>query len=336
MRRLVLLGAVAAALLGGCGEKEDALGPRQVDLALDFQPNANHAGVYAAARTGADRRQGLKLRVRAPSASTDSIKLLTAERVDLALVDIHDLALARQRGEDLVGVAPVVKEPLAAVIARRGVRRPRALEGRKVGLSGLPSDTAVLRSVISDDGGNPRRARQVTIGFSAVRSLISERVDAVVAFWNAEGVALRRSGIPTREFRVSDHGAPPYPELVLTARRETVDRDPRLISKTVAALEQGARAALADRPAAVSEIAERSGQEPKLTAQQLDATAPALRAAAALRPPRAGGLRRLRPALRRDRPPPRRRPGVRHPAVGARTLSEAWRPEALACRGNPT
>ena len=110
-----------------------------------------------------------------------------------------------------------------------------------------------------------------------MRSLISERVDAVVAFWNAEGVALRRSGIPTREFRVSDHGAPPYPELVLTARRGTVDRDPQLISKTVAALEQGARAALADRPAAVAELAERSGQEPKLTSQQLDATAPALK-----------------------------------------------------------
>jgi NitT/TauT family transport system substrate-binding protein/putative hydroxymethylpyrimidine transport system substrate-binding protein len=277
VRRLLVVAAVVAALLAACGEKKDALGPRQVDLALDFQPNANHAGVYAASRTGADRRQGIRLRVRAPSASTDSIKLLTAKRVDLALVDIHDLALARGRGQDLVGVAPVVKEPLAAVIARRGISRPRALEGRRVGLSGLPSDVAVLRSVISDDGGNPRKAKQVTIGFSAVRSLITRRVDAVVAFWNAEGVALRRSGIPTREFRVSDHGAPPYPELVLTARRETVQRDRPLIAKTVAALEQGVNAALADRPAAVREISRRSGMEPKLTAMQLDATAPALR-----------------------------------------------------------
>jgi putative hydroxymethylpyrimidine transport system substrate-binding protein len=277
VRRLLVLAAVVAALLAACGEKEEGLGPREVDLALDFQPNANHAGVYAAARTGADRRQGIRLRVRAPSASTDSIKLLSAKRVDLALVDIHDLALARERGQDLVGVAPVVKEPLAAVIARRGIARPRALGGRRVGLSGLPSDVAVLRSVVSHDGGSSRRARQVTIGFSAVRSLIAERVDAVVAFWNAEGVALRRSGIPTREFRVSDHGAPPYPELVLTARRETVEGDRPLIAKTVAALEQGASAALADRPAAVREIARRSGQEPRLTAMQLAATAPALR-----------------------------------------------------------
>ncbi len=276
MRRLVLLAATAVLLVSGCGPKEDTPGPRQVDLALDFQPNVNHAGIYAAARTGADRGHGLRLRVRAPSASTDSIKLLSAERVDLALVDIHDLALARQRGQDLVGVAPVVKQPLAAVIARRDVRRPRQLEGRRVGLSGLPSDDAVLRSVVSDDGGDPRRARRVTIGFSAVRSLIADRVDAVVAFWNAEGVALRRSGIKTTEFRVSDHGAPVYPELVLTARRETVDRDPRLVGDVIAALEDGARAALADRPAAIHEIAERSGQERRLTSLQLEATAPAL------------------------------------------------------------
>jgi NitT/TauT family transport system substrate-binding protein/putative hydroxymethylpyrimidine transport system substrate-binding protein len=277
VRRLVLLGAALAALAGGCGEKEEALGPRPVDLALDFAPNANHAGVYAAARTGADRRHGIRLRVRAPSSSTDSIKLLGARRVQLALVDIHDLALARQRGRDLVGVAPVVKEPLAAVIARRGVRRPRDLEGRRVGLSGLPSDRAVLRSVVSDDGGEPARVRSVTIGFSAVRSLLTRRVDAVVAFWSAEGVALRRVGVPTREFRVSDHGAPRYPELVLTARRETLRSQPGLVRDTVAALEDGARAALADRPAAVREIAERSGSERRLVSDQLEAVAPALR-----------------------------------------------------------
>ena len=276
MRRLALLAAVAAAVLGACGDKEGSPGPREVGLALDFQPNANHAGVFAAARTGADRRHGLRLRVRAPSASTDSIKLLSAQRVDLALVDIHDLALARQRGQDLVGVAPVVKEPLAAVIARRGVRRPRRLEGRRVGVTGLPSDAAVLRSVVAGDGGDARLVRNVTIGFSAVRSLIAERVDAVVAFWNAEGVALRRSGIATTEFRVSDHGAPRYPELVLTARRETLERDPRLVAGAIAAIEDGARAALADRRAAAEEIAERSGQERRLTSLQLEATAPAL------------------------------------------------------------
>ena len=51
----------------------------------------------------------------------------------------------------------------------------------------------------------------MTIGFEAVPALAAGRLDAATAFWNAEGVALRRQGVPTREFRVDDYGAPRYP-----------------------------------------------------------------------------------------------------------------------------
>ena len=52
---------------------------------------------------------------------------------------------------------PIVQRPLAAVIARgdAGVRRPRDLEGRTVGVTGLPSDEAVVDSEVSADGGDP-------------------------------------------------------------------------------------------------------------------------------------------------------------------------------------
>ena len=86
-------------------------------LALDFQPNAVHAGIYTAIRDGADERHGVNLEVRVPAASTDSLKLLSAGRADIAVVDIHDLGLARERGEDLVGVGALVQRP-----ARRGDR----------------------------------------------------------------------------------------------------------------------------------------------------------------------------------------------------------------------
>ena len=42
-----------------------------------------------------------------PSASTDSIKLLEAGRVDFAILDIHDLAIAREHGGNLVGIMHV-------------------------------------------------------------------------------------------------------------------------------------------------------------------------------------------------------------------------------------
>jgi putative hydroxymethylpyrimidine transport system substrate-binding protein len=265
---------LAVLALTACGD--EAAGPRPVTLALDFQPNAVHAGVYAAAARKLDRAHGVRLRVRAPSSSTDSLKLLTSRRAALAIVDIHDLGLARQHGLDLVGVGAIVQRPLAAVIARPAVRRPRQLEGRRVGVTGLPSDEAVLRAVVEADGGNYSEVERTTIGFSAVPSLVAGKVDAVVTFWNAEGVALRERGVATREFRVDGFGAPRYPELVLAARRETLRRDPGLVRATVAALAQGTRAALADRRDAVARIAKASGSDARLVRAQLDAVAPAM------------------------------------------------------------
>jgi putative hydroxymethylpyrimidine transport system substrate-binding protein len=274
VRRLVLAALLPLAACGG----ESGNDLRPAALALDFQPNAVHAGVYAAERLELDREQGVELEVRVPAASTDSLKLLAAGRADMAVVDIHDLGLARERGRDVVGVGALVQRPLAAVIASSGeVRRPRDLEGRRVGVTGLPSDEALLRAVVEDDGGDFERVRPLTIGFSAVPALITGRVDAVVSFWNAEGVALRERGVPTREFRVDEFGAPRYPELVLAVERETLEAKRALVDDVLAALRAGTRAALADRRAAVDDIVGASGGDEPLIGAQLAAVAPALR-----------------------------------------------------------
>src|SRR2546427_485056 len=83
-----------------------------------------------------------------------------------------------------------------------------------VGVTGLPSDVAVLRAVVAGDGGDVAAVKRVTIGFSAVPELAAGKVDAVTAFWNAEGVALRQRGVAINDFRVDRYGAPPYPEVV--------------------------------------------------------------------------------------------------------------------------
>jgi putative hydroxymethylpyrimidine transport system substrate-binding protein len=274
--RLALGAALAAIALVGCGggsEKDDA----QVTLALDFTPNAVHAPIYAAAREGFDRDHGIRLRIRPPGSSPDSLKLVTSGRADLAVLDIHDLGLARERGQDVVGVGALVQRPLAAIIARREVRRPRELEGRRVGVSGLPSDPAVLRAVVEGDGGDPSAVRQVTIGFAAVPSLIERKVDAVPAFWNAEGVTLRRRGVPVREFRVEEFGAPRYPEVVLFTTRRTLRERPEVVDGVVQALADGVRSVLEHPEPAVREIARAGNADEALVRAQLRAVAPALR-----------------------------------------------------------
>jgi NitT/TauT family transport system substrate-binding protein/putative hydroxymethylpyrimidine transport system substrate-binding protein len=236
-----LLAAVAATGVAGCGGGAEPGAPSGATLVLDFQPNAVHAGIYAALAEGYYRDAGISLHVQEPSSSTDAPKLLEAGRADFAIMDIHDLGIARERGAPVVGIAPIVDRPLAAVIAgdRSAVRRPCDLEGRTAGVTGLPSDDAVLDSVVAGDGCDPAGVHRVTIGFNAVSSLAAGRVDAATGFWNAEGVALERLGVPVREFRVDDFGAPRYPELVLATSRDTFASRPGEVRAMVAATGRG-------------------------------------------------------------------------------------------------
>jgi len=244
MRRAVALLAAVLLLAGlaGCGEGGAEPGvPKGATLVLDFTPNAVHSGIYAAREQGLYRDAGVDLDLRQPGETSDAPKLLAAGRVEFAILDIHDLGIARERGLDLVGLAPIVRRPLASVLARGDgpVRRPRDLAGRTVGVTGLPSDEAVVDSEVSADGGDPAAVEKVTIGFSAVSSLAAGKVDAATGFWNAEGVALRRQGIPLRVFKVDEYGAPPYPELILTTSRRVLDADPELVDAVTAATRRG-------------------------------------------------------------------------------------------------
>ncbi|HEU4944719.1 MAG TPA: ABC transporter substrate-binding protein [Solirubrobacterales bacterium] len=244
MKLVAALLAAASLLAGlaGCGGGGAEPGaPVGATLVLDFTPNAVHSGIYAAQREGFYREEGIDLTIRQPGESTDAPKLLAAGRADFAILDIHDLGIARERGLDVVGTMPLVQRPLAAVIARgdRGVSRPVDLEGRTVGVTGLPSDEAVVDSEISADGGEPAKVRRVTIGFNAVSSLAAGKVDAATGFWNAEGIALRQRGVPIRIFKVDEYGAPPYPELVLVTSEKTAADEPGLIRSLLAATTRG-------------------------------------------------------------------------------------------------
>jgi len=244
MSRVAALLAAALALAGvaGCGgDGAEPGAPSGATLVLDFVPNAAHSGIYAAQGQGFYEDAGVDLTIRQPGESTDAPKLLEAGRAEFAILDIHDLGIAAERGLDVVGVMPVVQAPLASVIARGDgpVRRPRDLEGRAVGVTGLPSDDAVVDSEVRADGGDPTAVKRVTIGFNAVSSLAAGKVDAVTAFWNAEGVALRRQGIPIRVFKVDRYGAPLYPELILTTSRRTLEENPELVDAMVRATARG-------------------------------------------------------------------------------------------------
>lgn len=278
---VALLAAVLAGLaFAGCGGggAEPGAPSQGATLVLDFQPNAVHSGLYAAAEQGLVAGNDLALEIQEPTGTADGAKLLEAGRADFAILDVNDFGIARRRGLDIVAVAAIVQRPLAAVIAadRGRVSSPADLAGATVGVTGVPSDDAVLRTVLAAGGLSPADVETQTIGFQAAALLASGSVDAATAFWNAEGVELQQQGIPTKEFRVDELGAPRYPELVLAAPGSAVGPGTPTTGSSLCGvlegleqgydlLEQDPNAAVDDLIAAVPE-ADASSQRAQLAA----------------------------------------------------------------------
>jgi NitT/TauT family transport system substrate-binding protein/putative hydroxymethylpyrimidine transport system substrate-binding protein len=200
-------------------------------------------------------------------------------------MDINDFGIARERGLDIVAVAAIVQRPLASVIAadREEIKTPEDLEGKSIGVTGVPSDDAVLDTVLASAGLDSDSVKRITIGFKAVPALASGRIDAATAFWNAEGVELKRLGVPTRELRVDDFGAPRYPELVVATSRETLDREPELACAAASALGRGYGVLGSDPDGALEDL---MGQVPGLAGASQEAQLDALVDATAFSPTR--------------------------------------------------
>jgi ABC-type nitrate/sulfonate/bicarbonate transport system substrate-binding protein len=112
-----VLSCAVALLAAGCGADDEAAAPnRGATLLLDGRPDAVHAGIYTAVQRDYDGALGLELRVAVPTRRTRGAAELARGRADLAVLDVHELARARERGRDLVGVMALVQRP---------VRRPR-------------------------------------------------------------------------------------------------------------------------------------------------------------------------------------------------------------------
>ena len=129
MRRPLALAALLLTIAAatGCGAKEEpgngaSSGKREdLRLVLDYFPNADHAGIYAAQASGEYDRAGLNVDIKAPPDPAAPLKLLQAGRADLVISYEPELLLARDKGaDDLVAVGALAQKPLTSLMALPG------------------------------------------------------------------------------------------------------------------------------------------------------------------------------------------------------------------------
>ena len=231
-RRLLPIPLLLCALaFTACGEKEESGGAGKVEslrVMLDYFPNADHAGIYAAQESGAYSKAGLDVEITPPPDPSAPLKLLLAGKTDLAISYPPELLLARDKGAQLVAVGALVQKPLTSLMAvgKAKVRSPADLRGKRVGTAGIPYQSAYLKTILQTAGVDPGSVKETNVGFNLVPAMLSGKVDATLgAFWNYEGVDLARRGKDPVIQHMEKLGVPTYPELVFVARRRDLDQD---------------------------------------------------------------------------------------------------------------
>jgi ABC-type nitrate/sulfonate/bicarbonate transport system substrate-binding protein len=267
MKKLLLsaLVAVVAVVAIACSDDADQAaddtapdGLEPVTLVLDWTPNTNHAGIYAAQAEGYYEEAGLDVEIIQPGES-GSLPALGSGQAEFAVSVQEQLIPARAEGVPAVAVAAILQHNTSSLmaLADRGIERPADLVGQRYGGFGGPLERELVETLVECDGGDPAGVEFVEVGNVDYRVGMEEGFyDFVWVFdgWDVirledvEGVA-----VDTIPFIDYDECIPDWYTPLLVASEEVVADDPDTVEAFVQATARGYRFAI-DDPAAAAEI----------------------------------------------------------------------------------
>jgi len=279
----LLVGAVLVSLaLAACGEKTDQLTPahpQSLTLMLDWTPNADHVGLYQALADGDFAQAGLNVHVQVPTDPATPLELLAAGKVDIAISYEPELMLARDKNENLVGVAAIVQKPLTSIVSigSKHIKTPAQLRGKSVGDAGIPYQSAYLSTILARAGVPASSVKQINVGDNLVPAMLSGRVDATIgAYWNYEAIQLAQANKHPNVIRMDQAGVPTYNELVLVVRESTITKQADEIRRFVQALARGYEAVRSNPQAGINSLLRANpALDRKLQTASVEATLPA-------------------------------------------------------------
>lgn len=269
MRRTLALVTVLL-LLSGCAsdapvETGGSEALRELDVVLDWYPNALHAFLYRAIEGGYYAQEGLKVNLRFPSNANDAISLVAAGKADIGLYYQQDVIIARaNQNVPVKSIGAVVQGPLNIVLslADKGIASPADLAGRTVGYAGTELSEALIRSIMDYVGADWGDVTLVDVGFDLMSAMTTGNVDATIGcLVNHEVPQLEEEGFEVDYFDLDDYGVPTYYEGVFLAGDAMIAAEPEVLSAFLRASARGFADMKADPEGALKTLLDNQNAE---------------------------------------------------------------------------
>ncbi|CAN5881863.1 ABC transporter substrate-binding protein [soil metagenome] len=198
----------------------------KVRLLLDWFVNPDHAALVIARERGLFAKQGLDVELIAPADPSAPPKLVAAGQADYAVSYQPTLQMLVAEGLPLVRIGVLVAQPLNSLVALEDgpVKTIADFKGRKIGFSIAGFEEALLGAMLEKAGLTLKDVTLINVNFALTTALMSKQVDGVIgAFRNFELNELALNKTKGRLWTVEANAVPTYDELILIAKRETVD-----------------------------------------------------------------------------------------------------------------
>jgi putative hydroxymethylpyrimidine transport system substrate-binding protein len=248
------------------GGSPSAAAPATLKVELDWVPNPDHVGLYYAQNKGMLASNNLTVNFLTPSNAADPIKLVGLNKVDLAISYESEMFYGQQEKLPVTAVATIIPVPLNSLIVtpKDHVTSLSQMAGKKVGITGIPSDGAIYTTMLKAGGLTPSQVTSVTVGFNLVPSILSGKVDGIIGgYRNVEAIQIAQEmGQKPAVFPASALGVPSYAELVLVANRNRLASDKAYadaVRRFVKSLVAGTNGAIKD-PSGATQIMEQVSQ----------------------------------------------------------------------------
>ena len=219
-----------------------AAAAEDVTVILDYVPNTNHTGMYAALYLGYYEEAGLNVNIIEPTEGATAA-LVAVGRGDFGISYQEEVTMARASEEPLPirAVAAVIQHNTSgfATFEGKNITSPADFEGKVYSSWGGPGEEATLRAVM-DAAGADFSKLDIVVSDGAGFASLARDVDVMWFYEAWDNVTCQLAGFPIRymELRELDERLDYYTPVIITSET-MIKENPETVRKFLAATAKG-------------------------------------------------------------------------------------------------
>lgn len=242
-----LMAFAAVLLLASCSNttedsKEQGKDNKQkITVVLDWTPNTNHTGLYAAEEKGFFAEEGLDVDIITPGESgADS--LVASGKADFGVSYQEGITQARVQGVPIVSIAAIIQHNTSgfASPAENNIKSPKDFAGKTYGGWGSEVEASVISSLMKQDNADIKDVDIVNIGDADYFTAMKQNIDFAWIYYGWTGVEAELRGEKINMIYLTDYSDKlDYYTPVLSTNEKMIADNPETVKAFLKAATKG-------------------------------------------------------------------------------------------------